>query len=72
MVLRYFDGKRAAVISSVVMPNHVHALFVQNADWPLEKLLRSWKSLISRKINLLLEREGSLWQRGLFRSTSSP
>jgi hypothetical protein len=64
MVLRYFDGKRAAVISSVVMPNHVRALFVQNADWPLEKLLRSWKSFISRKINLLLEREGSLWQRG--------
>jgi putative transposase len=39
--LRYFDGERSALISSVVMPNHVHALFVQNAGWPLEKFLRS-------------------------------
>jgi REP-associated tyrosine transposase len=31
MALRYFDGKRVAIISSVVMPNHVHAVFVQNA-----------------------------------------
>jgi putative transposase len=51
--LRYFDGERSALISSVVMLNHVHALFVQNADWPLEKLLRSWKSFTSRKINSL-------------------
>ena len=30
--LRHFDGDRLALISSVVMPNHVHALLVQNAD----------------------------------------
>jgi hypothetical protein len=47
--LRYFDGERAAIISSVVMPNHAHALFVQNADWPLETLLRSWKALLHGK-----------------------
>jgi REP element-mobilizing transposase RayT len=64
--LRYFDGQRLAVISAVVMPNHVHALFVQNANWPLEKLLRSWKSFSSRKINLLLGRNGNLWQRDYF------
>ena len=66
IALRYFDGKRVAIISSVVMPNHVHAVFVQTDDWPLEKLLRSWKSFSSRKINSLLEREGSLWQRDYF------
>jgi putative transposase len=64
--LRYFDGKRLRVISSVIMPNHVHALFIQNADWPLEKLLRSWKSFSSRKINSLLQRGGGLWQRDYF------
>jgi putative transposase len=64
--LRSFDGERLALISSVVMPNHVHALFVQNANWPLEKLLRSWKSFSSRKINSLLGRDGSLWQRDYF------
>lgn len=64
--LRHFDGDRLAVISSVVMPNHVHALFAQNASCPLEKLLRSWKSFTSRKINSLLGRDGSLWQRDYF------
>ena len=64
--LRYFDGDRLGLISSVVMPNHVHALFVQNADWPLEKLVRSWKSFTSRKINSLLGRDGSLWQQDYF------
>jgi REP element-mobilizing transposase RayT len=64
--LRHFDGDRLALISSTVMPNHVHALLVQNADWPLEKVLRSWKSFTSRKINSLLDREGSLWQRDYF------
>jgi hypothetical protein len=64
--LRYFDGERAAIISCVVMPNHVHALFVQNPSWPLEKLLRSWKTFTSRRINSLLGRNGSVWQRDYF------
>jgi len=64
--VRYFDGQRAVVISFVVMPNHVHVVFVQHPSWPLEKLLRTWKSFTSRKINLLLNREGALWQRDYF------
>jgi putative transposase len=64
--LRHFDGERLALISSVVMPNHVHALFVQSADWLLETLLRSWKSFTSRKINSLLGRSGTLWQQDYF------
>ena len=42
--LRYFDGDRYTQITSVVMPNHVHTLFVQNPDWPLEKLLHTGKA----------------------------
>jgi REP element-mobilizing transposase RayT len=64
--LRHFDGERLGLISSVVMPNHVHVLFVQNAEWPLEKVLRSWKSFASRRINGLLSRGGGLWQRDYF------
>ena len=64
--LRYFDGQRVAIISSVVMPNHVHMVFVQNNESPLEKLVRSWKSFTSRRINSLMGREGSLWQRDYF------
>ena len=64
--LRHFDGDRLALISSVVMPNHVHALFVQNPTHPLEDLLHSWKTFGSRTINQLLGRSGTLWQRSYF------
>jgi putative transposase len=64
--LRHFEGERVVMISFVVMPNHVHALFVQNPVWPLEKLLRSWKGFTARQINKLLERSGNFWQRDYF------
>jgi putative transposase len=64
--LRHFEGERVVMISFVVMPNHVHALFVQNPAWPLEKLLQSWKRFTTREINKLLERTGNLWQRDYF------
>lgn len=54
------------IISAVVMPNHVHALFVQNPEWPLEKLVRSWKGFTARQINKLLGRSGNFWQRDYF------
>jgi putative transposase len=61
--LRHFDGERLTLISAVVMPNHVHTVFVQNPQWPLEKILYSWKRFTARRINAVLERHGSLWQR---------
>ena len=64
--LHYFDGERLVLISFVVMPNHVHALVVQHVEWLLEKLLRSWKSFTSRKMNAALNREGNVWQRDYF------
>lgn len=64
--LLHFDGDRSIMISAIVMPNHVHALFVQNPDWPLEKIMRSWKSFTCRKINSVLARKGGLWQSDYF------
>lgn len=64
--LRHFDNERLKLISSVVMPNHVHAIFVQHRKWPLEKILYSWKTFTARRINTLLDRRGSLWQRSYF------
>jgi REP element-mobilizing transposase RayT len=64
--LAHFDGRRVGMISWIVMPNHVHALFVQNADWPLEKLLYTWKHFSARRINSVLARSGALWQRDYF------
>ena len=64
--LRHFEGERVAMISFVVMPNHVHALFAQNPEWALEKLNRSWKGFTARQINKLLGRSGNFWQRDFF------
>jgi putative transposase len=64
--LRQFDAARFALISSVVNPNHVHALFMQKPEHPLEDLIRSWEDFHCRSINQLLGRRGSLWQRSYF------
>jgi REP element-mobilizing transposase RayT len=64
--LRHFEGERVVMISFAVMPNHVHSLFVQNQEWPLEKLTQSWKRFTAREINKLLNRTGNLWQRDYF------
>ena len=62
--LRHFDG--VSQIAWVVMPNHVHAVFVLNPAWSLEKIILSWKGFTARKINPLLERKGNFWQRDYF------
>jgi putative transposase len=64
--LRHFDGERVAQLAWVVMPNHVRAVFVQNAAWLLENILLSWKGFTARKINALLGRKGNFWQRDYF------
>jgi putative transposase len=64
--LHHFDGERLALISSIVMLNHVHAILVQNASHTLEELMHSWKRFPARRINELLARSGSLWQRDYF------
>jgi putative transposase len=53
-------------ILSVVMPNHVHVLFVQNPEYELQRIIRSWKSYTTRQINSLLQRSGRFWQQDYF------
>ncbi|WP_050030382.1 transposase [Verrucomicrobium sp. BvORR034] len=64
--LLHFDGTRCRMVSCIVMPNHVHALFVLNPDWNLTTLIHSWKRHSAQKINPLLGRAGSLWQKDYF------
>lgn len=64
--IRHFDAERLALISSVVMPNHVHALFVLHPECSLEDLIRSWKTFTARSINQLIGRSGNLWKRSYF------
>ena len=64
--LRFFDGERVALMSFVVMPNHVHIAFVLNAGWTLEKMLHSWKRWSAVRINRIIGQFGELWQKDYF------
>lgn len=59
--LLHDDGKRYELDSFVIMPNHVHIL-VRLQDTPPEKLMQTWKSVTSHRINESLKRKGILWQ----------
>lgn len=53
----------------VIMPNHVHLLLTPLPNSSLSKSLQRIKGWSSREVNLLLEREGSLWERESFTHT---
>ncbi len=93
-VLRHFDGERCVHIAWVIMPNHVHVLFVPkekhggvvsyspsledkqgeavsyrpslNKSWKLEEIVHSWKRHSAVRINRLLGRTGTFWQKDYF------
>ncbi|HSJ02768.1 MAG: transposase [Verrucomicrobium sp.] len=60
--LHFFDGQRYLLDSYVVMPNHVHVIFSPRHEFTMAEILHSWKRHTARQINLLLRREGELWQ----------
>jgi putative transposase len=61
-----FDGQRCHVLAWAVMPNHVHVLVGILPGWPLQSLVKSWKSYSARAINSRLGRRGALWQADYF------
>lgn len=63
---RHFDGSRVAQLAWIVMPNHIHAVFVLHTSWTLEQMIHSWKRFTAQQINARLGREGPLWMRDYF------
>jgi REP element-mobilizing transposase RayT len=63
---QHFQGTRCQHYAWVVMPNHVHLLFSTCPGQDLPDLLRDWKGYTSRRINRLLDRSESLWQKDYF------
>jgi REP element-mobilizing transposase RayT len=59
--LQYFDGERYDLHAWCVMPNHVHVMFYLPPGSALEKVVHSWKSFTSHKID-----QGVIWQREYF------
>lgn len=59
----FYDGDRYDLASYVVMPNHVHALFLLRGKTELEQVTHSIKSYTANQINKLVGRRGQLWQQ---------
>jgi len=64
--LTFFEGVRYEQISWVIMPNHVHAVFVLHPEWLLEKVLYTWKRRSSGAINKMIGKHGQFWQHDYF------
>ena len=64
--LLHFDGARYRLLAWVIMPNHVHVLIETKRDYPLAKIVQSWKTFTARESNLLLQRSGRFWERDYF------
>ena len=61
--LLHFDGQRYGLLAWCVMPNHVHSVFRPASNWPLKKILHSWKSFTASEANRILGRKGeTFWQ----------
>jgi len=58
-----FDGTKYRIYAWCIMPNHVHVVMEPLVDHELAKILHSWKSFTSNKINKKLGLKGKLWQR---------
>lgn len=55
--MSFFHGQRLWLGDYVIMPNHVHALFVPFDGWELEELLGSIKKWTSRRIGIWMEQQ---------------
>ena len=60
--LLFFHGQRYGLLAWCVMPNHAHVL-VHVWDWPLWKMLASWKRFSGTRALRLLEAEGRCGDR---------
>lgn len=64
--LHYYDGRLYVLHSYVIMPNHVHVLLSPLGETPIVDSLGKVKSYTANVINKKLERNGKLWQHGIF------
>jgi putative DNA methylase len=62
----HFDSQRYRLLSWVVMPNHVHALFEVWEAFSLGEVLHSWKSFSAQQVAKMKGARGHFWQADYF------
>ena len=61
--LRFRHGVEYDLRAWVIMPNHVHLLFLVQ-DVPMWQLMDAWKGYTAKAANKILGRKGRFWQEG--------
>ena len=64
--LRHEDGTKYRLEDFIVMPNHVHVLVSPLGKHTLSEITQAWKSTAAHRINKLLGRTGTFWQKESF------
>jgi len=65
------NGRRFNLFVAIVMPDHVHMIYTAlNGESGIvysdSVIVKSIKGISAREINLMLKREGHVWQKGYF------
>ena len=61
--IMHFQGERYFVYAFVVMPNHVHVLFMPLHDNRIRDIVTSWKRFSAKRVNELVGESGAFWQK---------
>ena len=61
--LRHFADIRYSLYAYVVMPNHVHVLFMPVEGWDGRKIVADWKRFTAKAINAARGISGEVWQK---------
>jgi replication-associated recombination protein RarA len=65
-VLRLDNGAKYQLEDFIVMPNHVHVLVSPLGRHTLSEITQAWKSTAAHRVNKLLGRTGTFWQKESF------
>jgi REP element-mobilizing transposase RayT len=64
--IKHFDNQRYELAAYVVMNDHVHVLVFPLDEYPLHRIVHSWKSFSAKRIAENSERRTPIWQREYF------
>jgi replication-associated recombination protein RarA len=65
-LLRHEDGTKYQLEDFIVMPNHVHVLVSPLGNHTLSEITQAWKSTAAHRVNKVLGRTGTFWQKESF------
>jgi len=60
---RLHEDNQLASLAWVIMPDHLHWLFQLQEEQSLSQIVRLLKGRSAQRINLYLQRQGSIWDR---------